>query len=107
MRLYSVLNILVDFRSQLLTTEVIQTGGDNADIGTLRGHGISSASNKIKSYLVKEFGMIFGLMYVTPETEYSYQQKREYSYKKRFDFFNPSLQLLSEQQVFKYEAFYA
>lgn len=88
------------FSQPIVTTEVVQTGTDSSNpVGTLRGHGISSAGNKIKPFVATEFGLIFGLMYVTPKTQYRYQMKRELSYKSRFDFMNPSFQNLSEQQV--------
>lgn len=93
------------FRQPIVTTEVVQTGGNSDDVGTLRGHGISSYGNRIKPFVATEFGLIFGLMYVTPKTQYLFQSKRELTYKKRFDFFNPSFQLLSEQQVRSSEKF--
>lgn len=93
------------FTQPIVTTEVVQNGGTSEEVGTLRGHGISNYSNRIKPFSASEFGVIFGLMYVKPKTEYLYQERREFSYKKRFDFFNPSLQLLSEQQVHKRELF--
>lgn len=88
------------FSQPIVTTEVVQTGGSSdGTVGTLRGHGISSGGNRIKPFVATEFGMIFGLTYVTPKTQYLYQMKKELSYKSRFDFLNPSFQLLSEQQV--------
>ena len=81
------------FKQPIVCTEVAQTAqdGDNA-VGTLRGKGISSGSGGIKPYVVKEFGVIFGLLTVMPEISYSQGIPREYTYKERFDFFNPSFQ---------------
>lgn len=94
------------FSQPIVTTEVVQTGqGGDDPVGTMRGHGISSGGNSIRPFVCTEFGMIFCLMYVKPKTQYLYQMKREYSYKSRFDFFNPSFQLLSEQQVQSLEFF--
>lgn len=88
------------FKQPIVCTEIAQTAqdGDNA-VGTLRGKGISSGSGGIKPYVVKEFGVIFGLLTVMPEISYSQGIPREYTYKERFDFFNPSFQNLSEQEV--------
>ncbi|WP_373761536.1 MULTISPECIES: major capsid protein [Jeotgalibaca] len=88
------------FKQPIVCTEIAQTAqdGENA-VGTLRGKGISSGGGSIKPYVVKEFGIIFGLMTVMPEISYSQGISREYTYKERFDFFNPSFQNLSEQEV--------
>lgn len=88
------------FKQPIVCTEVAQTAqdGDTA-VGTLRGKGISSGSGSIRPYVVKEFGVVFGLLSVMPEISYSQGIPREYTYKNRFDFFNPSFQNLSEQEV--------
>lgn len=94
------------FKQPIVCTEIAQTAqdGDNA-VGTLRGKGISSGAGSIKPYVVKEFGVIFGLLTVMPEISYSQGIPREYTYKERFDFFNPSFQNLSEQEVRNAELF--
>ena len=94
------------FKQPIVCTEIAQTAqdGENA-VGTLRGKGISSGSGGIKPYVVKEFGVVFGLMTVMPEISYSQGIPREYTYKERFDFFNPSFQNLSEQEVRNAELF--
>lgn len=88
------------FKQPIVCTEIAQTAqdGENA-VGTLRGKGISSGEGSIKPYVVKEFGVILGLLSVMPEISYSQGIPREYTYKERFDFFNPSFQNLSEQEV--------
>lgn len=94
------------FKQPIVCTEIAQTAqdGDNA-VGTLRGKGISSGGGSIKPYVIKEFGVIFGLLTVMPEISYSQGIPREYTYKERFDFFNPSFQNLSEQEVRNAELF--
>lgn len=88
------------FKQPIVTTEIPQTAQDgNNAVGTLRGKGISSGGGNIKPYVVKEFGVIFGILTVMPEISYSQGIPREYTYKERFDFFNPSFQNLSEQEV--------
>lgn len=94
------------FKQPIVCTEIPQTAqdGDNA-VGTLRGKGISSGSGSIKPYVVKEFGVIFAILSVMPEISYTQGIPREYTYKERFDFFNPSFQNLSEQEVRNGELF--
>lgn len=87
------------FSQPIVTTEVVQTGGDSTEVGTLRGHGISSGGNSIGVHKFKEFGVLFGLIDVMPELVYTQGIPREYTYKSRFDFFNPTFQHLSEQEV--------
>lgn len=94
------------FKQPIVCTEIPQTAQDgNNAVGTLRGKGISSGGGSIKPYVVKEFGVIFGLLTVMPEISYSQGIPREYTYKERFDFFNPSFQNLSEQEVRNAELF--
>lgn len=94
------------FKQPIVCTEIAQTAQDgNNAVGTLRGKGISSGSGSIKPYVVKEFGVIFGILTVSPEISYSQGISREYTYKERFDFFNPSFQNLSEQEVRNAELF--
>lgn len=94
------------FKQPIVTTEIAQTAadGDNA-VGTLRGKGISDSGGFASPYFVKEFGVIFGLLSVMPEINYTQGIDREYTYKERFDFFNPSFQNLSEQEVRNAELF--
>lgn len=94
------------FKQPIVTTEVVQTGGnDSLEVGTLRGHGISHGGNTIKPFVCKEFGMLFGLLDVLPELQYTQGIDRELTYASRFDFFNPSFQHLSEQEVRNGELF--
>ena len=92
------------FSGQILTTEVVQTadasvGNDKTPVGTLRGHGISRGSSRIGNFYCKEFGVIIGCLTIRPEIQFIQGINREYTYKNRFDFYNPSFQGLSEQQV--------
>lgn len=90
----------------IVTTEVLQTAaaGDNP-VGTMRGHGITRGGNKIGTFHCKEFGVLIGIAHIIPNVEYTTGSPRELSYKERFDFFNPSFQHLSEQEVKKGELF--
>lgn len=84
----------------IMTTEVLQTAADGTSpVGNMRGHGITRGGNKINTFVAKEFGILLGLAHIMPSVEYTTGCPREFSYKSRFDFFNPSFQHLSEQEV--------
>lgn len=96
------------FSQPIVTTEIAQTAADGSNaVGTLRGKGISDSGGFASPYFVKEFGLIYGLLTVMPEINYTQGIDREYTYKERFDFFNPSFQNLSEQEVRNAEIFVA
>lgn len=88
------------FSQPIVTTEIAQNAADGDNpVGTLRGKGISDSGGFAAPYFVKEFGIIMGVLSVMPEVNYTQGIDREYTYKERFDFFNPSFQNLSEQEV--------
>lgn len=88
------------FSQPIVTTEIAQNAADGDNpVGTLRGKGISDSGGFASPYFVKEFGIIMGVLTVMPEVNYTQGIDREYTYKERFDFFNPSFQNLSEQEV--------
>lgn len=88
--------------SYINVSEVIQQSATTSEspLGTQGGKGIGVSSNTIKSYLVKEPGIIMTIMSITPDTMYNSQGiDRQYTYKTRWDFFNPSFQSLGEQAI--------
>lgn len=90
----------------IVTSEVLQTAEDGSTpVGTMRGHGISRGGNRIQTFIAKEFGLLFGLAEVRPNVIYTTGINRQLTYKRRFDFFNPSFQHLSEQEVRNGELF--
>lgn len=89
----------------IVTTEVLQTGEGTNPVGTMRGHGITRGGNRIPTFRAKEFGIIFGLAEVRPDTEYTTGIPRELTLKRRYDFPNPSFEHLSEDEVRKGELF--
>lgn len=95
------------FKTHIVTTEVVQTAGagDNP-VGTLRGHGITHGTSTIKPFLIKEPGVVIGVLDIKPETIYAQGVDRELCARSRFDFLNPSFQHLSEQEVRKGEIFF-
>lgn len=96
------------FRQPLVFTEIPQTAQDaQTPVGTLRGKGISSGgATPVKKHLVKEFSVIFGLLNIRAELLYTQGIDRTMCYTDRWDFFNPSLQNLSEQTIKNYEVWY-
>lgn len=96
------------FRQPLVYTEIPQTAQDESTpVGTLRGKGISSGGDTpVKKHLVKEFSVIFGLLNIRAELLYTQGIDKTMCYSDRWDFFNPSLQNLSEQNIKNYEIFY-
>lgn len=97
------------FRQPLVFTEIPQTAQDaETPVGTLRGKGISSGGDiPVKKHLVKEFSVIFGLLNIRTELLYTQGIDRTMCYSDRWDFFNPSLQNLSEQTIKNYEIYYS
>lgn len=97
----------------IVVTEVPQVAGavngsdEQTPVGTMRGKGISAGGGSIKTCHFKEFGMLFGLFDCRPAVQYCQGLPREYTYVSRFDFFNPSFQHLSEQEVRKGELYLA
>lgn len=90
----------------IITTEVLQTAHDSSyPVGTMRGHGITRGGNRISTFYAKEFGLLFGIAEVRPDIQYTTGIPRQLTYKRRWDFFNPSLQHLSEQEIRKGELF--
>lgn len=88
------------FKQPIVTTEIVQTAEDGTNpVGTLRGKGISAGGNTIGVHRFNEFGMLYGLIDIEPETLYTQGIDREFTYNERFDFFNPSFQHLSEQEI--------
>lgn len=95
-------------RIPIVTTEVVQTAQDGTNpVGTLRGHGITHSGDQFPTFRAKEFGVLFLLLDVMPQIQYTQGVDREYTYKRRFDFFNPSFQHLSEQEVRNGEVYFA
>ncbi len=96
------------FSQPIVTSEIAQTAADGENaVGTLRGKGISDSGGFASPYFVKEFGVILGILSVLPDINYTQGIDREYTYKERFDFFNPSFQNLSEQEVRNAEVYVA
>lgn len=90
----------------VLINEVTQTSESNSSpLGDIAGKGIALNSSYTKSYLCKEFGVIQTLMCIVPDVYYSQGIPKQFTYKSKYDFFNPIFQALGEQEVLNSEIF--
>lgn len=90
----------------VLVNEVTQTSESNSSpLGDIAGKGVSMNSSYTKSYLCKEFGIVQTLMCIVPDVYYSQGIPKQFTYKSKYDFFNPIYQALGEQEVLNSEIF--
>lgn len=94
----SVAPILVQEITQLSET-------DFTPLGDIAGKGVSMNTSYTKSYLCKEFGIVQTLMCIVPDVYYSQGIPKQFTYKSKYDFFNPIYQALGEQEVLNSEIF--
>lgn len=93
-------------RFNIVTPEVLQTSESaSTPQGTRTGAGFSVGQQGIHSYHCKEWSVLMAVLNVEPEATYCDGLPRQARYRSRFDFFNPSMQNLSEQVVEKGEIF--
>lgn len=91
-------------RQPVTISEVLQTSqSDTTPLGTYGGHGISSGSNKIGTFVAPEHGYIIGLLSIMPRAVYLNQIRRDFFKISRFDFYFPDLANLGEQEVYNSE----
>lgn len=90
----------------VMINEVTQTSESNSSpLGDIAGKGIALNSSYTKSYLCKEFGVVQTLMCIVPDVYYSQGIPKQFTYKSKYDFFNPIFQALGEQEVLNSEIF--
>lgn len=95
------------YSQPIVVSSVEQTAEDGSTpVGTLRGKGISLSDNAIETFICKEFGLIYVTIEIMPESIYGQGIRKKYSLKSRFDFYNPSFQFLSEEEVKNYELYW-
>ena len=88
------------YSQPIVVSQVEQTAADGANpVGTLRGKGISLSDNAIPTFIAKEFGCIFVTLEIMPESIYGQGIRKKYTLKSRYDFYNPSFQFLSEEEI--------
>lgn len=90
----------------VLINEVTQTSeSGSSPLGDIAGKGVAINSSYTKSYLCKEFGIVQTLMCIVPDVYYSQGIPKQFTYKSKYDFFNPIYQALGEQEVLNSEIF--
>lgn len=94
------------YKVPIITSEVLQTAEDGTTpVGTMRGHGVSRGGDRMHTFHCHEFGILIATIDFRPSIEWTQGVDRQFTYKSRFDFFNPSFQHLSEQEVRNGEIF--
>lgn len=93
----------------LVVSEVVSTFQDatSSAQGNMAGHGISTGGGEGVQRRFEEHGMVIGLMYIRPKTQYSQGIPKFFSKTSKFDFFYPQLAHLGEQPVVNKELYYA
>lgn len=93
-------------RFNIVTPEVLQTSESaSTPQGTRSGVGFSVGESHAGTYHAKEWSILMAVLNIEPDATYMQGMPRQSRYKSRWDFFNPSMQNLSEQVVEKGEIF--
>lgn len=88
------------YKQPVVISQVEQTAEDGATpVGTLRGKGVSFDNHSLPSFACQEFGVIIVTLEIMPKSLYTQGIPKEYTYKDRYDFYNPSFANLSEQEI--------
>lgn len=91
-------------RFNIVTPEVLQTSeSGSTPQGTRSGSGFSVGQGRLHTYRCKEWSVLMAVLNIEPDATYCDGVPRQARYRSRWDFFNPSMQNLSEQIVQKGE----
>lgn len=86
--------------STMQLSEVIQTAPtEGAALGTLGGHGVGVARSRRSRHFFPEHGIVLFLAVLRPKALYTNSIPREFLRKSRFDFWQPELQHLGQQEI--------
>ena len=86
--------------STMQLSEVIQTSPtEGAALGTLGGHGVGVARSRRSRHFFPEHGMVLFLAVLRPKALYTNSIPREFLRKSRYDFWQPELQHLGQQEI--------
>ena len=86
--------------STMQLSEVIQTApSEGASLGTLAGHGIGVARSRRSRHFFPEHGIVLFLACLRPKAIYANSVPRTFLRKTRFDFWQPELQNLGQQEI--------
>lgn len=93
-------------KAPIVISEILQTSETGTTPqGNMAGHGISVNREFAGSYFVQEYGLIMGIMSITPKPAYVQQVNRQWLRRSRFDFPSPEFVNLSEQGIFAAEVY--
>lgn len=93
-------------RGILNISEVLQTAeATDTGVGTMRGHGVASISQRPIRFRCPEHGLILGLLSIRPKSVYTQGVDREWLKRSRLDFFTPELANIGMQEVLQQELF--
>lgn len=93
-------------RGVLNISEVLQTAeSTDTGVGTMRGHGVASISQRPIRFRCPEHGIILGLLSIRPKSVYTQGIDREWLKRSRLDFFTPELASIGMQEVLQQELF--
>lgn len=93
-------------RGLLNISEVLQTAeSTDSGVGTMRGHGVGSISQRSIRFTSPEHGLIIGLLSIRPKLVYTSGVDREFLKRSRLDFFTPELSNIGMQEVLTQELY--
>ena len=93
-------------RGILNISEVLQTAeAEDTGVGTMRGHGIASISQRPIRFRCPEHGIVLGLLSIRPKSVYTQGIDREWLKRSRLDFFTPELATIGMQEVLQQELY--
>ncbi|AYQ58822.1 major capsid protein [Termite gut associated microvirus 2] len=92
-------------RQTIQFSEVLQTAEGSNPVGQLRGHGIGAMrSNRYRRFM-PEHGFILSFMRILPIPIYTQSLHRQWHRRSKFDYFQPELQNLGDQEVYNKELY--
>lgn len=90
----------------IILSEVLQTSETGTTpLGQLGGHGIGVSSAYAAKAVVREFGLVIGLMSIMPKPAYMQGVNRQWIKDTLYDFFFPEFVGISEQEVLRGELY--
>lgn len=93
-------------RGLLNISEVLQTAeAADTGVGTMRGHGVASVSQRPIRFRCPEHGILIGLLSIRPKSVYTQGIDREWLKRSRLDFFTPELASIGMQEVLQQELY--
>ncbi len=91
-------------RAPVVISEVLNTSDTaTAAQGEMAGHGITVDNQSVGRFRAQEFGVLMSILSVMPRAVYSEGVDRNWIKSTRYDYYNPLLAHLSEQQVLEGE----